>query len=95
MRARGYLTAVDLINDISKMPSEINLPNNEYIKSELFGRYLGEEGAQIDKDVMVQFKDAVRKLDGRIDAAFYGLDALFKPTEKVKEALQEEEPSVE
>jgi hypothetical protein len=47
MRSKGYLSAVDLINDITRMDNK-EVPNNEFIKNELFTRYLGEEGAKID-----------------------------------------------
>ena len=83
MRSKGYLSAVDLIHDIAKMPADIKIPNNEHLKNELIARYLGVEGDNIDKDVIVQFKDAVKKLEGRIDAEFYGLIELFKPVEVV------------
>lgn len=83
MRSKGYLSAVDLIHDIAKMPSGQKVPNNEHLKNELIARYLGAEGDKIDKDVIVQFKDALKKLEGRIDAEFYGLTDLFKPVEVV------------
>ncbi len=48
MRTKGYLSAVDLLHDISKMPADVKIPNNDYLKTELFARYLGEEGAKLD-----------------------------------------------
>ena len=70
------MSAVDLLNDITRMENA-EVPSSEYVKAELFARYLGEEGTKIDKDVMSQFREAVKKLEGKIDAEFYGLKKLF------------------
>ncbi len=37
--------------------------------------------------MVVQFKDALKRLEGRLDADFYGLNELFKPAEAAKEEI--------
>ena len=78
MKTKGYLTAVDLINELSTMHEGEVIPNNEFLKANLFERFLGEEGSKIEKDIITRFKDAIKTLKGKIDVEFYGLTELFK-----------------
>jgi len=54
MKTKGYLSAVDLINDMASQQTPI--PNNEFLKENLFVRFLGEEGSKIEKEFMDQFR---------------------------------------
>ncbi|CDW83639.1 UNKNOWN [Stylonychia lemnae] len=76
LKIKGYLTSADIIMEVGSDSQVTKIENSEFIKKELFDQ-INAQMSSFDSLIQKQLKDAIKSLEGKVDAEFYGLQDYF------------------